>query len=759
MYSNNDISEVLLPQNSQHDTLTSTTTSLSTTPSPASTSKLTSADHALDVSITEEQDLEVNQASLDLGLNQLSIHERPLMAERMFLSLGVIFQNAAEELEADVDVQELHVAFNRADQNSRNGIRDLEVLATTQTVLELLVPDSDYFVEAVTVLANASRDETWRLPFGQSGLLAFFLRIQATIGIEERALVPSLKFIGNTCADTDINRELAISPVYITSLVRHVENPTISKTIIPVIYNICNDYGTHYFFLPDCRMERAQHAFRTNELCLALIRLLESPRFQGPDLLTYLYSLLEVSSGDQYDLDSCPASSVQTIVELLQEDDLEVDDMLQIVHTISAFLKHNRFQQQFIQNDLVYTLMDIIERSSLVQQVVTPAGIPPSVDQDPEEESLSSIRKPLTEILSDISATVAFAQKYTLDSALADRLIQWLKSRQQPKQICSCLMLGNLAQSDTVCREMVSRLGLHDRLFEILEDERHPQVSHAVLGFLRNLALPAENKTIIGTQRAVEIIARFWSQDVNSQIQHASVALLRQLLNSCIANIRWLLESLSPDPDSPAYEKTYLSLLLLLFGRTDDAATKFETGRTVATICRCLSTSSQGLPPQSTNAVRHRLYGLHPNIATPLAMMISQSRFPVLRSEGWFALALMARSGEGSAAVSEVFQQLETFGVLVSTITGQSPTSERPATGNTTSSDSNGSDKGPEQVQNMKDKDRENALVLVNELLKHTGDSLSDIRRSVLQDLMRGPQSPERAEELITRAKSEELQE
>lgn len=36
------------------------------------------------------------------------------------------------------------------------------------------------------------------------------------------------------------------------------------------------------------------------------------------------------------------------------------------------------------------------------------------------------------------------------------------------------------------------------------------------------------------------------------------------------------------------------------------------------------------------------------------------------------------------------------------------------------------------------------------------GNELSVIRRSVLEDLMRGPQSPEGAQELMTRAQSEE---
>ncbi|KAL8861548.1 MAG: hypothetical protein Q9178_002072 [Gyalolechia marmorata] len=602
MKSENDISGVLLPQNPQNECHKSTISP------PSQDSRATSADDALQRPVLGPKTPNLDEASLALAFDQLNFYEEPLMAERMFLSLGVIIQKAVEGYDLDIDNQRIQDALTRADQSSRHGDREIEVLVTIQTILDrLLLLGSDHFVEAATILANASRDE------------------------------------------------------------------------------------------------RAQHAFRMGGLCPALIKLLQDPQFQAPDLLTYIYSLLDISS-HQYDLAACPDKSIQTIVELLQADDVEVDDMLLIVNTTSAFLQLDRFQQHFIENDLVDTLLEVIDRSSPAYQMNVPQASLPAVDRDPGQDILSSVRGAVTQILSDLSATDAFAARYSIGSSLVDSLIRRLVSQQQQTRICSCLMLGNLAQSDPVCLAMVSRLGLHDILLELLEDQSHPQVSYAALRFLRNLALPAENKPIIGTQRAVEIISRFWSVDVNPQIQHASVCLLRQLLNKSIGNVRWLLESLSPDPDSPAHDKTYLSLLLLLFGRTDDAATKFEMGR-------------------------------------------------------WFALALMARSREGSTAVSEVFQQLEIFSVLVSTITGQLATSnEQPATGSTGGSDSSstGIDSSPQQLKEMKVKDRENALVLVNELLRHTGDNLSDIRRSVLEDLLRGPQSPEHAQELMTRSQSEE---
>lgn len=88
----------------------------------------------------------------------------------------------------------------------------------------------------------------------------------------------------------------------------------------------------------------------------------------------------------------------------------------------------------------------------------------------------------------------------------------------------------------------------------------------------------------------------------------------------------------------------------------------------------------------------------------------------------------MARSREGTVAVSEALQQMEVFGALVTTITGQptngqtTSTPERPRTGSTRLSggSSSGSEVRSEQEREMQAKDRENALVLVNELLKNT---------------------------------------
>ncbi|KAL8980636.1 MAG: hypothetical protein Q9177_005821 [Variospora cf. flavescens] len=610
-----------------------------------------------------DKDPHVNQNFLARAFERLKIQQHLPMAEQMFAALEAVFQHAAQTQHVELGPR-WQERLRQADVDSRRGTRDVEILRWIRTVLDQLRHlDSADLVHSMNILADGSRD--------------------------------------------DVNREMVISPEYPPVIIGHLHDNELKNITISVIYNICNNY------------DRAQHAFRENGLCPALIGLLEDPDFQPGPLLPNICTLLDFSS-QQTDFSQYPESSLQTLLQFMQEQkqDLDPSDMLQLISTAKAFLQQPRFQMQLIEQRLVKILLDTIVYSYTYE-----------ADGLEAEEELSFLRSSIIRLLSDVSATTVFADNYPVESLMVDSLIHWLSSPREQMRICSCLMLGNLARSDTVCLNMVRGLRLHERLLQIMRDQTNMQVVYAALGFLRNLALPAENKAMIGTLQSMETISSFWSLNLNTQVQHASVSLLRQLLNGCIGNVRWLLESLSPDPDSPAHEKTHLSLLLLLFGRTDDVSTKVEIGRTVATICRCIATSSQGLPRDSISAILHRLYGMHADIARPLAMMITQSRFPIIRSEGWFALALMARSTEGSAAVSEVLQQMEVFGVLVTTITGQSinghgsppsrSTQQRPNTGNTSSGGS-GSDTRSEQEREMQAKDRENALVLVNELLKNT---------------------------------------
>lgn len=90
-------------------------------------------------------------------------------------------------------------------------------------------------------------------------------------------------------------------------------------------------------------------------------------------------------------------------------------------------------------------------------------------------------------------------------------------------------------------------------------------------------------------------------------------------------------------------EKPLLAEFLRIYAAAEELPTKTEIARTIAAVLRTLNTSPTSASP-STPAypdLETTLY-THP-IARPLWDMILQDKWPVVRSEGLFALALMAR--------------------------------------------------------------------------------------------------------------------
>lgn len=413
------------------------------------------------------------------------------------------------------------------------------------------------------------------------------------------------------------------------------------------------------------------------------------------------------------DANQSPDYSVRVLLQVALGPEVEAEDQVSLVNAITTHLQIDRFQRILIDEDLVKLPLLIILQSFQAPAPAHQTTLPPPPPPPPpnpsllsltttidlfsqptipirdgpgaDEEKVSSVRNSLIRALSDVSANPEFGIKYPVDSDLVRSLIRWLSaSHHSQLQICACIMLGNLARSDLVCHSMVHDLRIHETLASIVQDGSDIRVLHAALGFLRNLALPLGNKALLGQAEIIERISRFWSMEFTPQLQYSAVSLLRQLLNSSFANVQRLLISLSADPDSPAHDKTYLSILLALFEKTDQGPTRVEIARTIAAIWRCVSSSSSNNNPSiepvvlAADPLLHRLHSKHANIASPLAMMVTQSQWPIIRSEGWFALALMARSTEGSAAVNAILQQVEVFGALVETVTGHSIISSRP---------------------------------------------------------------------------------
>lgn len=369
---------------------------------------------------------------------------------------------------------------------------------------------------------------------------------------------------------------------------------------------------------------------------------------------------------------------------------MEFEQFALLANCLATYLEKERYQNFCISNGKVDEVLSVLQQSISIE-------VDPSSKE--EVQLLVQLRLKINQALGETSASPLFAEKYPLDSALCQKLKTWVIANDDQLQICGCVMLGNLARSDEVCQVMVQELKIHEELIAVLKDNSRGAVLHSSLGFLKNLAIAGDNRIRLVEAGIVPAISRLWAFDTVPQVQFAAASITRQIIISSLDNISHLLASL-PDASEASGEKTYLSLLLELFEKTDSAPIKTEIGRTLASICRTAAPKAREGDEQAATML-DRLFNLHTGVASPVGAMITQTQWPVVRSEGWFALALMANSKAGCVAVVDVLKNEDVKKLLEETLSG--------SLSSTDDSDA----KDPSQVQ----KDRENAFVLTKELL------------------------------------------
>jgi hypothetical protein len=382
------------------------------------------------------------------------------------------------------------------------------------------------------------------------------------------------------------------------------------------------------------------------------------------------------------------------LTELALDETLEFSHFSSLVTSLTAYLEKEKFQTVCVSNGMVEGILDVLRRSFSIE-----------FDQSSAEDvkAIAQLRLKINQALAEVSASPLFAQHYPLDSSISQSLKSWVVADEDQLQICACVMLGNLARSDEVCQAMVRDLKIHEELISVLNDESRGAVLHSSLGFLKNLAIAGDNRVILGEAGIIPAVSRLWAYESVPQVQFSAASIARQVIISSIDNISHLLTPLSQDPDSPANQRTYLSLLLSLFEKSDSTPIKTEIGRTVASICRTLSPKARDGDEQAKTLL-DKLFTLHEGLALPLGAMITQTQWPVVRSEGWFALALMATNKLGCAAVVDCLHKTEVTELLKTTL----------------GAETSGQDGAEEETdKSQENKDRDNAFILVKELLKN----------------------------------------
>ncbi|KAF4162871.1 hypothetical protein CNMCM6936_001456 [Aspergillus lentulus] len=599
---------------------------------------------------------------------------------------------------SSVPVDEQAALLRRLEDVLAEATGGAERFEEVQTILiELWKCRSSYLALAADALANGSRNSSWRVPYGRAGILNFFLQIIASREFhDEDVLLHALRLVGNSCADTDENRALVVKDNY-TAAILSCLSPELVHVVIPVIYNICIDY------------EPAQSQLAANKLVYILLRLIKDGLLEDNEaLLDFSYELIELlaEQGKAYPviprfmltkpmaeqgIRESPGGTILLLLDLLSEDGVALSRFVCLANCLMAYLDKERFQDICVGQCIVERVLSVLKQSLYIK------ADPSSSD---DTKALAQLQLKINQTLSEVSASPKFSEVYPLESPLVQTLKDWLASTEDQLQICSCVMLGNLARSDGVCEAMVRKMNIHTLLISILRSDARGAVLHSAIGILKNLAIAGDNRQYLGNAGIIPAVSRLWGYETVPQVQFAATSIVRQVIISSIANISRLLELAPTGEDSSTSQQTYLSSLLSLCEKTDSTPIKTEVGRIVASICRTIVPKSREADSEASTLLE-RLFTMHEGVALPLGAMIAQSQWLVVRSEGWFALALMASSKHGTAAVIDCLQKLDLYPLLEETMS-------RPVC-----------DSANEADKLKAAKDRDNIVVLIQELLKN----------------------------------------
>ncbi|KAI0969480.1 armadillo-type protein [Xylaria arbuscula] len=665
------------------------------------------------------------------------------------------------------------VPENQAGQTK--ALRQVADIAANLWKTEPGSADFDYLAQKV---GDAAREESTRIPLGESGILEFFCSVVSTQGLRSSLVTQCLRIIGNSSADQDENRARVVASGCLPSIVSFLNDDSILAFVIPVLFNIAVDY------------EPAQKAVYQAGINPELVSLISGPRVEhAAPLMSYIYKLLGFVAMQEPEANLAHPATPFILLTLAknQASPIDAEDFLGQASVALTYLAQEQFQQSFIETP---------GSINLILQAFSTACEGLDISQeDPETEAqLKQVQTAFTATLADLSAHPLFASLSALDGPEVQILQTWISKAHIPLQSAACLTLGNIARSDEKCIHLVQQRGIHKPLIATLSDPSNTDAGlmHSILSFLKNLAIPAANKPVLGGAGLLETEAlpRIWDLDAQTQVQFDAVSLTRLLLVGCAANVRHIC---APDPNpEAAVSRTKLQLLISLNARSDQEPTQMETARALTTVCRVVHSprnqSNQSIPKtpedEPSTATDSSLaipslktfYKAHSAITDAMLRLLAQTKFPALRSEILFVFALMARSEEGADAVARAVSRDEVGGVITEIITTESsepPSSSAPSsqaqpvrtsststpsfTPASTSSSSPSSSLDIAQLTAGLDLeaqaptttnttgaqnktrlvDRENALVLVAELLRRSPDALSESSKTTFETLLR----------------------
>ncbi|PSR84054.1 armadillo-type protein [Coniella lustricola] len=692
-------------------------------------------------------------------------------------------------------------------------------------------------------LGDGSRHPLWRSPIGASGILSFFLGILPTPGLRPLLRSHALRLIGNSCADTDENRARVVESGRIHAIIELLYDDSLLPFVIPVLYNVLVDYEPVQLqaseaglsqklmeILGGPRLEACR--LYVNLICkiLALLITQEPESRNGPPATPLI--LLSVATNRQHPVDLEDFSGLAAVaLAYLTHESFQKYILAGLPLLLTAFsMSYTHFDPEQAQDpDDAAQLRQV--RNAFVPVLADISALPdfvPGLNQGgagllthPIFQTLQSwLHGPPAHANLQTAACLALGNLARNDVTC----VMFVRDAQVHQPLIN--LLSRCLNTDTTSNAQLTHAALSflknlaipapnkPQLGRLLEPNMLPRLwstwgdSQPQTQFT---AVSLGRLLLVGCPPNVRRLCAPLSLDPDSPAHdrsnlHVLTALFERSdaeptkmeAARAVATVCRILHSTPVSPVLPDDASIPSGAHVTKRAKRDSTSLAEQT-----TIFRTEThtsfspSSAQGLSPvtsmpqspeshssasttstASSQTRRARFYSAH-DLAIPLSFLIKQTRFPALRSEAWFVLALMCRSADGARVVQAALQSFEACRALVESVTGRdmadghdlllAASSSPPAEGQEdapnshvrSGSDGFGSGSGlsaasgigmgieglglgslePQQVDpatqaNMARIDRENGLCMVAELVKNHSADLLPLRKNIYEQLL-----------------------
>ncbi|CAO3587697.1 unnamed protein product [Absidia cylindrospora] len=490
--------------------------------------------------------------------------------------------------------------------------------------------------DLVRYLGDSGRNSSVRLPLGEAGIIETVAQLLMKDAHPTDFDVQAMRVLGNLSIDRDENRQRVLDSGVIATL-----NALFDKKDIKLNMVLCG-----FCLNSSMNFDPIQKAIAENGCVNSLCNLLSSHTIDTTESMA-LKALDNVMGQDQARISFMSNPDYMDTLLLLFIHAWKIDGMedLDILDTVADILL------QVVMDDDKAQLL--IMKSGKLHELMAFLGDDVTLDDDlqddkEEMEKLVEIKKSLSNVVIYATSSDDLIEQLYKDQQFLAQLIQMTKGSSEILQRTGVNIIGNLARTDQQCIDLVETHSLDVILVDLFKNTDNAMIQNTILGCLKHLCLPKENKIALCNAGAIELAATLLdpSKDMVKRNQFLAIVILKLLCTNNIAGSRRLLNTTKESNNNP----TILDMLTSFLQRVDDVAAKSETTRVFIQLIK--SVWSQ---PDDQH-LRQQL--LRTPILNAVIEMIRTSKFPVLKNDGIIALTVILADHDSPCSKSMLSEAL-----------------------------------------------------------------------------------------------------